>query len=163
MQYIAWLICNELLLHLLTNIKQQLCQFIYKKNANEKTSRTTVKQSFSSSWKLVVSNTDNTDNNADNNVSQPQLVNVNTYTESLDPGCNFLAKHMLRSVSAACICHKCIEENKIQAPGMEPFLLNSIMMILCPICGNKRCPHASDHNLACTGSNDSGQPGSVYE
>lgn len=35
-------------------------------------------------------------------------------------------------------------------------------MILCPICGNKRCPKASDHKLACTNSNESGQRGSVY-
>jgi hypothetical protein len=35
-------------------------------------------------------------------------------------------------------------------------------MILCPTCGNKRCPHASDHTLACTGSNEPGQPGSAY-
>lgn len=33
----------------------------------------------------------------------------------------------------------------------------------CEICGNKRCPHHTDHRLACTGSNASGQPGSVYE
>lgn len=31
----------------------------------------------------------------------------------------------------------------------------------CEKCGNKRCPHHSDHLLACTGSNDSGQKGSV--
>lgn len=36
-------------------------------------------------------------------------------------------------------------------------------MIVCPTCGNKRCPHATDHNLACTNSNDAGQPGSRYE
>lgn len=35
-------------------------------------------------------------------------------------------------------------------------------MILCPTCGNKRCPKASDHRLACTGSNNPGQPGSIY-
>lgn len=35
-------------------------------------------------------------------------------------------------------------------------------MFLCPSCGYKRCPKASDHNNACTGSNDPGQPGSVY-
>lgn len=27
----------------------------------------------------------------------------------------------------------------------------------------KRCPHASDHDLTCTNSNDPGQPGSVYQ
>lgn len=32
----------------------------------------------------------------------------------------------------------------------------------CAECGNKRCPHATDHRLACTNSNESGQPGSAY-
>ena len=35
-------------------------------------------------------------------------------------------------------------------------------LILCPTCGNKRCPHATDHLNDCTGSNEPGQPGSVY-
>jgi hypothetical protein len=35
-------------------------------------------------------------------------------------------------------------------------------MILCAICGNKRCPHATDHRLACTNSNEPGQAGSDY-
>lgn len=33
----------------------------------------------------------------------------------------------------------------------------------CEICGNKRCPHHTDHRLDCTGSNKPGQPGSVYQ
>ncbi len=36
------------------------------------------------------------------------------------------------------------------------------MMVLCPTCGNKRCPHATDHRHACTGSNEPGQVGSIY-
>jgi hypothetical protein len=35
-------------------------------------------------------------------------------------------------------------------------------MILCELCGNKRCPHANDHQNACTKSNEVGQPGSAY-
>ncbi len=35
-------------------------------------------------------------------------------------------------------------------------------MHCCTICGNKRCPHATDHRNECTGSNEPGQPGSVY-
>jgi hypothetical protein len=35
-------------------------------------------------------------------------------------------------------------------------------LMVCPACGNKRCPKASDHELACTGSNEPGQPGSVF-
>lgn len=37
------------------------------------------------------------------------------------------------------------------------------MMVLCAICGNKRCPHATNHEFACTNSNAPGQPGSSYE
>jgi hypothetical protein len=54
-------------------------------------------------------------------------------------------------------CHTC-RGKAIQA-GASPL---AIHMLLCPTCGNKRCPKASDHTLACTGSNAPGQPGSVY-
>lgn len=37
-----------------------------------------------------------------------------------------------------------------------------IRMVLCSICGNKRCPHATDHRLGCTNSNEPGQDGSKY-
>lgn len=33
----------------------------------------------------------------------------------------------------------------------------------CERCGNKRCPHHSYHGLRCTGSNEPGQKGSIYE
>jgi hypothetical protein len=35
-------------------------------------------------------------------------------------------------------------------------------MFLCPDCGNKRCPRATDHREPCSGSNDAGQLGSRY-
>lgn len=35
--------------------------------------------------------------------------------------------------------------------------------VTCQICGNKRCPHATDHRLPCTGSNDPGQLSSDYK
>jgi len=35
-------------------------------------------------------------------------------------------------------------------------------MIVCPTCGNKRCPKAASHENACTGSNEVGQPGSSW-
>ena len=40
--------------------------------------------------------------------------------------------------------------------------VTSTRMIVCPDCGNKRCPKASDHRLTCTGSNEPGQRGSVF-
>ena len=52
-----------------------------------------------------------------------------------------------------CICWKCIKDRGEQ----------TTIMILCPMCRNKRCPKASNHSLACSGSNEPGQKGSVYE
>ena len=51
-----------------------------------------------------------------------------------------------------CGCLKC-------SPNVFP----NIRFNVCSICGNKRCPHASDHNYECTNSNDVGQTGSVYK
>lgn len=63
-----------------------------------------------------------------------------------------------------CICHRCINENNITVDMGNGFIIpwSGAYMILCPKCGNKRCPHASDHRLDCTGSNEPGQAGSVY-
>lgn len=51
-----------------------------------------------------------------------------------------------------CGCHRCIKERGQIA----------MHFVVCPTCGNKRCPKASDHRHACTGSNEPGQVGSVY-
>jgi hypothetical protein len=57
------------------------------------------------------------------------------------------------TIPPALCCHKCFA-----ASGK--MLLDR--MILCPQCGNKRCPKASDHRMDCTGSNELGQLGSVF-
>lgn len=52
----------------------------------------------------------------------------------------------------SCGCHACM--NITGEPQM--------FYILCPECGCKRCPKATNHAHACSQSNDSGQFGSVY-
>lgn len=54
-----------------------------------------------------------------------------------------------------CWCHTC---NPIDYSKPE-----TIFMRLCPTCGNKRCPKATDHNLECTHSNEPNQEGSIYQ
>lgn len=56
-------------------------------------------------------------------------------------------------------CVKCYEAK--HKPGTREYICRP--MFLCPMCGNKRCPKATDHELACTDSNKPGQPGSIYE
>ena len=62
-------------------------------------------------------------------------------------------------------CRKCWEkEHKTKAVIVGNALINPVgmPMIVCSKCGNKRCPHATDHSLQCTGLNDAGQKGSIY-
>jgi len=44
-----------------------------------------------------------------------------------------------------------------------PQSIHSMRMIVCATCGNKRCPHATDHRNTCTNSNATGQAGSSWE
>lgn len=55
------------------------------------------------------------------------------------------------SEPARCWCHAC-----------RPITVADCRMVLCPYCGNKRCPKANDHRHDCTGSNEPGQQGSAY-
>lgn len=61
------------------------------------------------------------------------------------------------------------EKHEKQAKAMDLgdghfALMNPVGMpfIVCKICGNKRCPKATDCSLKCTGSNEPGQEGSIY-
>ncbi|HFG0069295.1 hypothetical protein V6124_11885 [Klebsiella pneumoniae] len=44
----------------------------------------------------------------------------------------------------------------------RPVVLDDMRFVVCPDCGNKRCPRANDHRNACAGSNEPGQEGSAY-
>lgn len=44
----------------------------------------------------------------------------------------------------------------------RPVTMNDMRMIVCPDCGNKRCPKAKDHRNECTKSNEPGQLGSAF-
>ncbi|HHT0956712.1 TPA: hypothetical protein ACTYAS_004179 [Enterobacter kobei] len=54
-------------------------------------------------------------------------------------------------VIPGCSCYTC-----------RPVTFTDMRFVVCPECGNKRCPHANDHRNACTGSNEPGQEGSAY-
>ena len=60
-----------------------------------------------------------------------------------------------------CWCYECLKDVDAY-PNFLGLKIPSTTMILCPQCGNKRCPHATDHSLPCTDSNDPGQSGSIY-
>lgn len=58
-----------------------------------------------------------------------------------------------------CGCFNCLYDQIDEVTGLR---LTLMRMVVCPTCGNKRCPHATDHRFTCTGSNDPAQPGSRY-
>lgn len=57
----------------------------------------------------------------------------------------------ISETSTKCWCHTC-----------RPVKMSDMRFVVCPECGNKRCPRANDHRNACTGSNELGQEGSAY-
>ena len=62
-----------------------------------------------------------------------------------------------------CYCYRCSDErDKASDPPREWHMRETMRFIVCATCGNKRCPHATDHRLTCTGSNEPGQAGSNY-
>jgi hypothetical protein len=73
-----------------------------------------------------------------------------------------------------CRCYKCCEARdkakfgEAVGPVRWVALDGSIavqetsLFIVCEFCGNKRCPHGTDHTFACTRSNAQSQPGSRY-
>lgn len=65
-----------------------------------------------------------------------------------------------------CWCHDCEARDNtaryVLAGTPQPFNVGA-GIIVCPDCGNKRCPRATNHHQECTGSNDPGQPGSIYQ
>ena len=64
----------------------------------------------------------------------------------------------------------CCRKHWQEATGRHATVSGDVLMnpcgmpfIVCQTCGNKRCPRATDCELACTGRNDPGQAGSIYE
>jgi len=60
-----------------------------------------------------------------------------------------------------CLCIKCRSAREDPLTSLDITVWD--FRYACEICGNKRCPHHTDHNLECTHSNEPGQAGSVYE
>lgn len=64
-------------------------------------------------------------------------------------------------------CHACLAKyaEGIEALGAsfaDVLNVRSGSFVICPECGNKRCPKATWHGHVCTDSNAPGQAGSVY-
>ncbi|MBL3825141.1 MULTISPECIES: hypothetical protein [unclassified Marinobacter] len=57
-------------------------------------------------------------------------------------------------------CYTCADKQIDERTGWR---LTMFTFIVCPECGNKRCPRATHHDNACTGSNEPGQEGSRYK
>ena len=59
-------------------------------------------------------------------------------------------------------CWSCdgLTRKRLLANGLSPFSGPSVF-IVCPQCGNKRCPKAQYHDFKCTGSNDVDQVGEI--
>jgi hypothetical protein len=72
------------------------------------------------------------------------------------PGMYVVMERILEKQSnLKCWCQECCKK--------ETGGYNATRVVVCPDCGNKRCPRATNHELECSGSNDVGQKGSMYK
>jgi ribosomal protein L40E len=68
-----------------------------------------------------------------------------------------------------CPCYTCLDKDYqtrlANGEKLSDLVFNHPvwLFIVCKKCGNKRCPHATNHRLKCTNSNEPGQKGSNYE
>lgn len=74
------------------------------------------------------------------------------YEEALDMAIYLKRAMQASGSSPTCWCETC-----------RPVTLGDMRMVVCPECGNKRCPKATHHDNACTNSNEIGQKGSSWE
>lgn len=93
------------------------------------------------------------------------------FREISEPSTNFPALSPIdHGFRPDCECSGCIATAAICAEltldcrcrACRPVTMTDMRFVVCPDCGNKRCPHANDHRNACTGSNEPGQEGSAY-
>ena len=90
-------------------------------------------------------------------------------TEHVTTACKLRdAVEIIRNSGIAIDAEKILaERDALNAPDCwcrtcRPITLRGMRFVVCPDCGNKRCPRANDHRNACTGSNEPGQEGSAY-
>lgn len=70
---------------------------------------------------------------------------------------------MISRPSGECGCRQCRRDrDEHQMFGSVKVPAEAYTFIVCEKCGNKRCPHATDHRHDCTNSNAPGQAGSAY-
>lgn len=64
----------------------------------------------------------------------------------------------------SCQCLQCLRDRDEHFMiGTHKIPAEAGRMVLCQICGCKRCPHATNHIHPCTNRNEPGQPGSIYQ
>jgi hypothetical protein len=68
----------------------------------------------------------------------------------------------VRTEGLDCDCHECFDALSKEFSDLTGGDWLQQHFIVCPDCGAKRCPKATDHRHDCTGSNEPGQKGSVY-
>ncbi|WP_395313144.1 hypothetical protein V1603_19690 [Enterobacter sp. ECC-219] len=95
-----------------------------------------------------------------------ELVNSLRDTAVKYQGCQQLREQISKTLSQV-ITHTPHCSNSPVIPDCScltcrPVTMADMRFVVCPECGNKRCPHANDHRNACTGSNEPGQEGSSY-
>lgn len=95
---------------------------------------------------------------------QDAPVEGSTRAAAYATGWNACRAAMLKAgpVTAATVPDGLASSLKCWCRTCRPVDITDMRFVVCPNCGNKRCPRANDHLNACSGSNETGQVGSAY-
>lgn len=94
------------------------------------------------------------------------LISAAAAVDTINYGADPEVKEQKAALEAAFLFDSDVPLNAISGCSCEycmPQSLANMRMIVCAICGNKRCPHATHHGNPCTNSNEPGQEGSAWE
>lgn len=80
--------------------------------------------------------------------------------EGKSPTCPACRGIGIVQVADSCGCITCLDAKP--RPAGQLGANSRQRMVLCPTCGNKRCPKSKWHGFSCSGSNNPGQHGSAY-
>lgn len=87
-----------------------------------------------------------------------------TFGPGLTIGQGRWSRFEIRTPGPVCWCLTCEDRDAKTVQRLTGDVLRTLsrFMVVCPDCGNKRCPKANHHDHSCTGSNEPGQSGSAY-
>lgn len=83
-----------------------------------------------------------------------ELIRIKQYTRKLELALGAISSAVDEAIQTATRPERQdYDPNDCHCQSCRPVTFADMRFPLCPLCGNKRCPHCADHRYRCTNSN----------